>query len=142
MYSSPAKLHSASVPRPAGEQYGFGLLEVLVSIVLISIVAIAVLYSLSTAMTVAKLTEVHYAASSIASSRIEELSAIDIKDLDSSFNEVNTPITWGGLNITFLRSVTVMVNADDSRTIRVTVVSDNKALPADINFTTRFARWE
>lgn len=121
---------------------GVALIEVLVSIVLIGIVAIAILYSVSTAMTVAKLTEVHYAASSIASSRIEELSAVNLADLDSSYNESDTDVVWPGLDIVFRRNVQVTVNGDNSRTINVRVASAHASLPANVRFVTHFAPWQ
>jgi predicted metal-dependent phosphoesterase TrpH len=91
---------------------------------------------------VAKLTEVQYAAASIAASKTEELSAIDAVDLDASYNEDEVVVTWPGLDIEFHRSVQVTVNPDESRTILVTVESAHDGLPARSSFRTTFAVWE
>ena len=124
------------------QEEGVTLIEVLVSLTLVAIAASGVYSGISTSLKVTKMTEVHYLASTIAISRIEELSSIDVTDLDNSYNETDTNVSWTGVNLTFLRDTTVVTNADDSRTITVNVTTDNDALPANVSFSTTFALWE
>jgi prepilin-type N-terminal cleavage/methylation domain-containing protein len=121
---------------------GFALMEVLVSLTLASVAAISVSLSLATSLRVAKLTEVHFAASTLASGKMEELAALDPLDLDPSDNSTETSVTFPELSLTFTRQVTVTVNSDDSRTINVQVSSNSSAIPTVVAFETTFALWE
>ncbi|MDC0357211.1 type II secretion system GspH family protein [Oligoflexia bacterium] len=124
------------------KEAGFALMEVLVSIVIASLAATGVALSLSTALKVEKLTEVHLAASTLASSKIEQLASIDPLNLDATDNSTETAVTFPGLNMTFTRTVTVTVNVDDSRTLAVDVSSNNDGIPSTVDFVTTFALWE
>lgn len=121
---------------------GFALLELLAGILLISVLSMAVAMNTMMALKVAKFTEANHAASSLAISKIEELAAVDTVNLDSSYDQTESSLTWGNTNMTFSRSVTVTVNADDSRTVDVTVASVNMVIPTTVNFSTTFALWE
>lgn len=125
----------------SGDQ-GFSLLEVLVAIVFIGIVSLSISSSIAVALKTEKNTEVHFAASVLASDRMEQLSALDAIDLDSSYNESGASVSWNGLNINFLRSTTVTVNADDSRTIDVSITTDNANFPINVSFSSTTALWE
>lgn len=126
----------------ARSQSGFGLVEALVAMVLLAIVSISLQLGFTTSLAVAKMTEVHNAASSIAAGRIESIAALDPANITTSFNESNTAVTWPGLELSFQRSTTVVVNADNSRTVTVQVASVSENLPASVEFTTTFAVWE
>ena len=121
---------------------GLTLIEVMLSLVLLSISALGITYSLITSVRVEKITEVHLAASSLAQAKVEELSAVDSLNLNSSYNEIDAIVSIPGLNMTFTRNTTITVNADSSRTIHVRVVSNKSKLPATADFETRFALWE
>lgn len=124
------------------KQRGFGLIEVLVSLFLLGLISLGITQSLTTSLAVAKLTEVHFAASSLASSHMEELAAIDFASLNSGYNETGTIVTTPGLNMTFSRDTTITINPDNSRTVTVTVTSNHDGLPTRVNFTSTFALWE
>ncbi len=121
---------------------GFGLLEVLVAMVLASLITVGIALNMATALKVGKLTEAHFAASTLANSHIEELAAVDALDLDASYNETDTQVTFPGLNINFNRSTQVVVNADNSRTITVSVTSTHAGIPTFARFSTTLALWE
>lgn len=121
---------------------GFGLMEILVAMVLLSLVALGMTLNLSTSLRIGKITEAHFAASVLASGHLEELSAIDAADLDSSYNEVDTVVTFPNLSMDFLRDTTVVINPDDSRTVTVTVDSAHDGLPTSVTFSTTLALWE
>lgn len=121
---------------------GSTLIELLVAILIIGLLGMASVQNQVMALQAAKLTEANHAASSIVISRIEELAAVRTTDVDSSFNETDTPVTWNSLNFTFLRSTTVTVNADGSRDITVTANSDNEHTPTEVEFETTFAPWD
>lgn len=123
-------------------QDGFTLVEVLVAMVVMAIAALGVLSSHATALRVAKLTEAHQAASSLAASKVEQLSAVDPELLNSSDNEVDIHVTWPSLNVDFRRDTTVAINADSSRTIYVRVHSETLSIPTEVKFQTRIALWE
>lgn len=129
-------------PQRNHSERGITMIEVLVSIVLTAIASLGITSSLRVSMHVAKLTEVHQAASSIAGSRMEALSAIDFIELDSSYNESNVIVTVPGLAINFQRSTTISINPDQSRRVEITVNSTNALLPSAVNFTSTFALWE
>ena len=133
------------IHRRAGEadgQEGITLMEVLVAIVLLGLMAGAAISNLIVALKTAQLTEVNFAANSLAISKVEELAAIDVDILDSSYNSTESSVSWGDLNISFTRTTTVTVNADSSRTINVEVSSVGSNVPTTVDFTTTFALWE
>lgn len=119
------------------------MVEALVTMVLIGIACLGFVLSQSTAIRIAKMTEAHYAASSLAASKVEMLASIDSSELDSTYNETAALVTWPGLNnVVFTRTTTITVHADNSKTINVTVDSSNTNIPAHVNFVTTFATWE
>lgn len=124
------------------ERDGFALIEVLVSLTLVALLSAAITASSIAALRVAKLTELNHAASSLALSKIEELAAIDVSDLDDTFDENDDSLAWADSNMTFTRAVTVTVNGDGSRTVAVQVFSNSEEFPTDVHFTTSFALWE
>lgn len=126
----------------ASSEAGFSLIEVLVSISIFAIASLGSYLSITTGLNVAKHTEVHYAASSLASSKLEEIASRDINSVDSSLNEVTHNVTWAGLDLTFTRTTVVTVNADDSRTVSVTVSCDHPKFALSRTFSTLLTRWE
>ncbi|MCB0320753.1 MAG: hypothetical protein KDD60_07475, partial [Bdellovibrionales bacterium] len=98
------------------QEEGITLVEVLVSIVLIVIMAIAGISNLVVALRTSKLTEVNHAATSLAISKVEQLASIDVLDLDAGDGGTENSVTWSDFTFTFTRVTTVTVNADNSRT--------------------------
>jgi type II secretory pathway pseudopilin PulG len=123
-------------------QAGFTMLEALVGMSFAGMLSLAIAMSLTAAMRTEKATEVHFAASTIASNRIEQISSVDVQNITSAYNETDTEVSWGDLNVTFLRSTTITTNSDGSRTIKVSVRSDHSLLPSDVSFQTTLALWE
>jgi len=121
---------------------GFSLIEIMMSILILAVISLAVSSNLIAALRTAKFTQVNHAASSLAISKVEELAAIDTLNLDASYNATETSVAWPDFNINFTRTVVVTVNADESRTIDVTVVSNADKVPTTVEFTTTFAMWE
>ena len=121
---------------------GITLMEVLVAIVLLAIMAAAGISNLIVALKTAKYTEVNFAANSLAISKVEEISAIDVGSLDASYNEVESEVVWSDLSLTFTRTTTIEVNGDDSRTVDVSVVSNSPDVATNVNFSTTLALWE
>jgi|GEM_PF-2595180 len=121
---------------------GLSLMEILVAIVLLGIMASAGISNLIVALRTAKYTEVNFAANSLAISKVEEISAIDVSALNASYNETEPDVPWSDLNLTFTRTTTISVNDDDSRTIDVSVVSNSPDVTTDVSFSTTLALWE
>jgi len=123
-------------------QSGITVIEAVVSIVVLSIVAVAITSNLFVALRTAKTTEVNHAVSTLASSKMEELSAISAIDLNPSFSGVEANVTWPDLNFTFTRTTVVTINSDQSRSATVTVSSNHPSLKSTVSFKTNFALWE
>ena len=121
---------------------GITLMEVLVAIVLLAIMASAGISNLIVALKTAKYTEVNFAANSLAISKVEEISAIDVGNLNSSYNEIEPDVTWPDLTLTFTRTTTIHMNGDDSRTVDVSVVSNSPDVATNVTFSTTLALWE
>jgi len=128
--------------QPAVAERGMGLFEVLLALALISIGSLALAANTIGALQIAKKTTINHAASNLALSKIEELSAYDPKDIDGSFNSIENSIAVPGLNVTFKRTTVVAVNADNTRTVTVTVQSNSNAVKTGASFSTTFALWE
>ena len=121
---------------------GVTVIEAVVSIVILSIVGIAITGNLFVALRTAKTTEINHIASSLAASKLEELSAIDPIDLGPAFSEVEEEVVWPDLNMSFTRETEVTINADSSRTAKVIVMSNHSALKSKVQFQSNFALWE
>ena len=128
--------------RPRCMERGTTLIEVLVSLLIIAIMSLGVMKNSVVAMRASKLTELNHAASSLAISKIEELAAIDTQNLDATFSATETDVAWGGVETTFTRVTSVVVNANDSRDVSVTVSSNSSLLPTTVAFETTFVPWE
>lgn len=121
---------------------GFTLVEILASFLLISVMSLAIAKNTISALRAAKFTEVNHAASSLAISKVEELTAINTADLDETFSGTENEVSWSTLNITFTRQTTVTVNPDNSRLIEVEVTSNAALLPTTVTFDTTVVPWE
>ncbi|MDD2942497.1 MAG: prepilin-type N-terminal cleavage/methylation domain-containing protein [bacterium] len=125
------------------KESGFSLVEVMASFLVIAVISMAIMKNTVTALSSAKLAEVNHAASSLAISKMEELSSVDTRVLDASYNGVELAVAWPDLNgITFERSTTVTVAADESRKVEVIVTSNSAKLPTSVMFDTTFVPWE
>lgn len=121
---------------------GITLMEVLVAIIVLAIMAAAGISNLIIALKTAKYTEVNFAANSLAISKVEEIAAIDVGNLNSNYNEVEPAVTWPDLALTFTRTTTININGDDSRTVDVSVMSNSPAVATNVTFSTTLAVWE
>lgn len=126
----------------ATNEEGMTVLSVLVAVVILAIIGLSLARNTIASLQIMKVTEVNNAASNLAVSRIEELAGRDASDIDASLNANETNITYAGLGITFNRTTTITVNADDTRDIEVRVVSNSSAVPSDVSFTTSLSVWE
>lgn len=117
-------------------------MEVLVAIIVLAIMAAAGISNLIIALKTAKYTEVNFAANSLAISKVEEIAAIDVGNLNSNYNEVEPAVTWPDLALTFTRTTTININGDDSRTVDVSVMSNSPAVATNVTFSTTLAVWE
>lgn len=124
-----------------GEQ-GFSIIEALVSILLISIMSAGIFASTRTSLRTTKLVEYNHIATSLATSKMEEIASKNVSFVTTADGGVETAVPWPGLNETFRRETTITVNADDSRTVTVVVNSNSDTLPTEVEFTNEFAHWE
>ena len=132
-------------PNPAplnNTQGGFSLLEVLVSMTILGISGLAIAVTGIQSLHVQKLIEINHIANSLAISKMEEFASISTIDIVPGMSAVEPNVSWPGLQSSFSRTTLVTENADDSRTVRVTVKSSNTKLPTTVSFETTFALWE
>ena len=123
---------------------GIGILEVLLSIVVLSLIAVALGSStMTTALHTYKLTQARTAASNLCMDKVEMLASINPQSMDNtSHDATESSVTATGFsNTTFTRTTDVVVNADDSRTVTVNVTSNNSSWPASTEFVSTFTRW-
>ena len=123
-------------------QQGISLIEVLLALLLIGIISLGIAANTISSMHIQKKTEENYAASNLALSKVEQLSAIPVGQLSSANNLVENNLKVPGSNANFRRTTTVVVNADTSRTITVRVESVGTMLPTKVNFRTTFSMWQ
>ena len=109
------------------DQQGFTLLELLITIVLIGILGMGISMSLITTMKVYESNKVDRAANTLAGSKLEQLLAIKPDLLDDSDDSSETGLSISGTNITFSRTVDITVESNGSRSISVTVESENNS---------------
>ena len=123
-------------------ELGVSMLEILVIIILLTITAAGITTGVRTSLMTTKLTEYNHIASSLAVSKMEELASVNVSFLDNSYNANETAVTWPGSNETFTRVTSVVVNADDSRTLTVQVTANNEKLGTTVEFSNTLALWE
>jgi len=124
------------------QEAGFGLMEILVAISLMALVSLGIAANTMAALRIVKKTEVNYLASNLALSKIEELAAYEAADLDATFDGHETSLAMSGTSITFSRTTTIIINADNSRTVTVVVASESPVVPTSVDFSTTYALWE
>lgn len=117
-------------------------MEVMVSIVLLAIVGLANTGSLITGLQANKRTEVTNHLHNLAISKIEEFAGIDVIQIDASDSTTENNLTTAGTNLTFTRITNVVVNADGSRTVSVTVTCNSDRFNGQASYTSTFALFE
>lgn len=125
-----------------GKQRGFGLIEVLVAFLLFSIISLSATRSAIYSIRFQKNAEVGNIARNLAVTKAEQLAGISLDELDNTYGGTESDLTTEGSEMTFIRVTTVTVNGDGSRSIEITVSSDNPALLNPVSYSTRFAPWE
>lgn len=122
-------------------QGGFGLLEVIVSIVLLSIITLGLTSAAISALKFGQFTELNQIASSLAISKMEELASQSAVDLNAGTTTEDL-VPWPDTKFTFKRVTSVVVNSDQSRTVHTKVSSNDGPFSTSSDFTTTFAVWE
>ncbi len=122
-------------------EVGISMLEVLVSILLLGIMSTGVSKSVVMALKTSTYTEYNHIATSLAVSKMEELASINVTSI-GALHSVEDEVAWPSFNSTFERETVIVINPDESRTITVTVTSNNSYAPTSVQFTNRFAKWE
>jgi Tfp pilus assembly protein PilV len=121
---------------------GSSLLEVLVSISLLAISGLAISMNSIMALKTLKFVELNHIASTLAISKLEEFASIDAADISPAMNETEPAVVWPDSLITFHRTSTVVVNADQSRTVTVAVSNNETPMNTSVELENTFAVWE
>lgn len=139
--STPRRLTQTSAranPRDAG----MSLIEVLVAITLLSLSGLAISNSAIHAFQSLKFVELNHVANILAISKMEEIAARDTVEIDTSLNGIESSVEWADLEITFSRSTDVTVNADGSRSVVISVSTNDQVYATTVRFQNTFALWE
>jgi Tfp pilus assembly protein PilX len=129
-------------PRTQDSEAGIAVMEVLIALVLITIVGVSLSWSVLTSLVAMKKVEMNNAASGLAISKIEELAAVEVSHLNNTYSAAESAVLVDGIDISFTRITEVQVNADNSRTVAVTVSSNSSTVPTEVSMSSRFALWE
>jgi Tfp pilus assembly protein PilV len=121
---------------------GNSLFEVLIAMSLFGIYGLLVTQGNVMTLKMFQSTEMTRIASSLAVSKMESVSSHNVAELNDSFNETEDEVVWPGTPVTFKRTTTVETNADNSRTIKVIVNSNNAIFSKNVELTTTVAQWE
>ena len=117
-------------------------MEALVALFLFSLVGLGLAKSMITSISLQKQAEIGNLARNLAVSKAEELSGVNIDNLNNSYDSTESNLTVTGHNIKFTRVTDVTVNSDGSRTIDISVSSTSFVMTKPVTYSTRFAPWE
>lgn len=112
------------------------------ALTIFSMVGLALAQSAIVSMHFQKQAEIGNLAKNLAVSKVEELSGVPLSDLDDSYDQTESSLSVSGHEIKFTRNTNITVNADNSRTVAISVASISPWLSKTVNYTTRFAPWE
>lgn len=118
-----------SEPQPFNQrtsESGFSLPDVLASLLILSIAALALTKSTVTSLSSAKRGVRSAVASHLAHNRMEELLAVSPQSLTAAHAETATPLIERGM--TFVRSTTLTIEDDGTRIVTVSV----KPVPSEL----------
>ncbi len=136
-------MSKALISQSKGER-GVSLMEVMVIMSVFAVVSLAIANSTMTGLRAYKFVSVKAAADTLAQSKMEQWAALNPSEVDATDNQTEASVTSPSVsNITFTRQSTIVVNADESRTITVTVVGNASGLPSRINasVTSTYSLW-
>lgn len=123
-----------------GEQSesGFLIAELMLVLILLGIFGLSLLRANLMSVSSHGAAEMEALASEIGAEAMEEYAGIDPINLDDADDRSDT--VERGTHV-FNRVVNVTVNADSSRTIVVTIASQNPRYTTSVTFQNRFAKW-
>lgn len=121
---------------------GFSLIEVLVSISILSIVALGIGAGMIVGLKTYKKAQVNAALRTLAKEQLETMAGINPQEIDDTYDDNETGLTVSSIsNMTFSRETDVTVNADNSRTVVVTVASEHSGFTKQLLMQSTFTRW-
>lgn len=118
---------------------GFSLIEVLVGFSILSVVALNITYSSILSYKITKRNIRNSIASQLAHERMEDLAAVSPANLGDTYDETESDLEVE--NISFTRVTEVTVNADNSRSVTVTVTANAEELGGAAEVSNTFALW-
>ena len=125
--------------RTDSAQRAFTLIETLLAVSLLSVAAMGVAMSAIESQRITKRNLRNSYAAQLALEKMEQLAATDPSTLSSLSNSTETSLTKD--NVAFTRQTTIVVNADASRTVTVSVTGNQASLGGQSTFTDTFPLW-
>lgn len=125
--------------RCLGGQKGFLLIEVLVAVLLLSIASLSILQSTLMSYKTVIRNQRNSLAQQIALEKMEELAAENPANLGDGFDATEAELVYD--SVPFTRVTDVTVNADNSRSVVVTVLANETSLGGTATLSNNFALW-
>jgi prepilin-type N-terminal cleavage/methylation domain-containing protein len=121
------------------EAQGFSVVECLVAMLILAVGALAVAHSTTQAWVLGKRSVRMSYANQLASSKLEELTALNPSSLSESNNTSETGLLYRG--VLFNRNTTIVTNPDGSRTVTITVAPQVAHLGSQVTLENTFRQW-
>jgi Tfp pilus assembly protein PilV len=118
---------------------GLTMIEVLVALMLLSITSLSIAVATISAIKQTRRSERNSYATHLAFRKLEELASIDPSNLTDSYDASESNLTVD--SISYTRTTDVTVNADNSRTVSVTVAPVNASRGKTVTYQSTFALW-
>lgn len=118
---------------------GFSIMEVMVAVVILALVGLASAKNSIMSMSTFKRSMRNSIAMQLAVEKLEELGSVNPTTLDNSDDSTEANVVED--NITFTRVTQVTQNADESRTVTVTVNANDADLGGTYEVTNTFPLW-
>ena len=117
------------------------MLEIIAAMALFGLVALGITSNTMYALQINKMTEVSNTIQNLAMSKIEEFAGVNAATLDDGNDATETNVAVPGSKLTYTRITNITVNADNTRTVEVTVSCNNPRYKSTKTYRATFAVW-
>jgi len=125
----------------AGQAAGFTIVELLVSLLLMGILAVAIAQGTTVSLTLSKQTRVSQLMHNLAVGRLEEISGTKASFLTAGTG-VEAEVSAPGTGFTFTRTTAITLESENTRAVTVTVASNGAVKPQPVIYKATLPVWE